>query len=247
MTDSLGQSHFRRLTAMVEELKQHDRVFISRWAYGVGASDAQLAIAEETIGAKLDPVIADFYREANGVCLVWFDREGETYEYNDKAKQTYSDFPPPVWALEEVAPIDGGLYFAPIEQVFAYPMFDYYCDTPDPLRVYGEDTDRQALAERIYPFDMPGSFYHGAYMIKKGCGSPEVLIVDDHSCLTDCYLTDFASYMECILSTWAHVHTRMRHYLAGAIRRERTPNPRGDGVPYWQSHSIPLGSLLGSS
>lgn len=241
---SKEQGYFRRLTAMVEELRKNDQVFVSRWAYGQGASDSQLATAEKTLGTKLGKSIGDFYREANGVCLAWFDRKGETYEYNDRAKQEYSDFPPPIYALEDLAPIDGGLFFPPIEQVLSSPMLDYYADTPEPLRVYGEDTNRQALARRVYPFDMPGTFQHAAFLIMKRRSNPEVLIVDDHSCLTDSYLTDFPNYMECVLATWAHVETRMRHYSAGSIRREREPNPRGDGIEYWRTHQRALEQLL---
>lgn len=244
MSLSAKQSLFQRLTVMVEELQKNDRIFLSRWTHGVGATDAQLAVAEKTLGIPLCKPVADFYREANGVCLVWFDREGETYQYNDAAQQQHGDFPPRIYELENVAPIDGGLYFPPIEKVFAAPMLEYYADAPEPLRVYGEDTDRQALAQRIYPFDMPGTFHHAAFRITNREATPEVLIVDDHSCLTDSYLTDFPSYVECILATWAHIGTRMRHYLAGSIRRERDPNPRGDGVDYWHSHQRALASLL---
>jgi len=125
-------------------------------------------------------------------------------------------------------------------------MLEYYADKPELLRVYGEDTNRQALAQRTYPFDMPGTCHHAAFRIRKRRATPDVLIVDDHSCLTDSYLTDFPIYMECILATWGHVETRMSHYLAGSLRREREPNPRGDGVEHWRSHPIALSQLLRS-
>lgn len=241
---SVGKDLFRRLVAMAEELAKRERVHICRYRVGGGATDAQIAVAEQALGATLDPTIEGFYREGNGACLVWFDRQGEMYEDRSSAQQQYSDFPPPLWALEDVSPIDGGLYFPPIETVFKSAMLDYYADTPEPLRVYGEDTDRQALAARMYPFDLPGTFHHAAFMTRHGSGSPDVIIVDDHSCLTDSYVTDFRSYVESILATWASVSTRMRHYLAGSIRREREVSPRGDGVAYWQAHPVSLSRLL---
>lgn len=236
---------FERLKSMAETLGRHEQVAVTRWNHGPPATDEQLYVATRRLGAPLAPAIERFYRAANGACLVWFDRRGSNYEYNDHVGETFHDFPPSRSSLADQSPADGALYLPPIERVFSYPCLSYSYDAGEPVHLYGEHIDRQAYAARIYPFDLPedGS-RHAAFVIEPGNGDPAVIGVTNHSCFTDSYFTTFESYMEAVLATWASLDARMAHLLTGAIRSERGSNPKGDGAAHWKAAGIPLASIL---
>jgi hypothetical protein len=235
---------YERLVAMVQVLAAHKQVAISRWVQRPGADDKAVRLAEATLGAKLHPAIEGFYRRANGVCLVWFDRKGE-YFSPEKAKKQ-AKFPTSVYELQMQEPFDGGLFLPPLERVLGpAPYLTYPGDDDDSkLRVYGESTTYRALYGRARPFDLPGDFHHGTFLLEPGNGDPPVVVVDDHCCITDSYVTTFESYLECALSSFAHVQHRMRRYGAGSRRAERQPPPRGDGPAYFRAHPVALEGLL---
>lgn len=236
--------HFTRLLALVQELAAHKQVALSRWVTLPGASDAAIAAAEATLGAPLAPAIAAFYRKANGVCLVWFDRKGEYYS-TAKAKK-HARFPTGVYDLQMQEPFDGGLFLPPLEQVLgSRPYLSYPGgDERMAVRVYGEATTYGALYARARPFDLPGDFHHGTFLLERGNGDPPVVVVDDHSCITDSYVTTFADYLECALASFAHVQRRMGHYGAGCRQEARRRAPKGDGAAYFRAHAVPLADLL---
>lgn len=73
-------SWLKRFHHMVAELREHPRVAITNLWIGEPITEEELESIEQELGFTLDEELKNLYRQANGVQLLWMDRESEDFD-----------------------------------------------------------------------------------------------------------------------------------------------------------------------
>jgi hypothetical protein len=69
-----------RLDAKIAQLRAHPDIQIVSYAAGPPVSEARIAAAEQKLGGKLPVAMANLYRQADGLSLLWIDKKWPYHE-----------------------------------------------------------------------------------------------------------------------------------------------------------------------
>ncbi len=208
------ETYLKRFEKMVAELQSHPKIQVSNYHCFAPASDEQIERVETILGYELHSSIKNFYRQSNGLQLVWIFTSNEQFDENlhmpngnplDFSRQ-YQDY----------FPEDGAVMIQPIEEAFLSDwkeriFFDFMNN--EEIEKFG-DKEYGCLDfhQRIRPFDAFSMYYDMAFFLD-GTGNPPVIMGNDHqACYTDSLITDFESYMEFVLANKAAISRRNGFY-----------------------------------
>src|SRR5690554_275915 len=78
-----AHDYIRRLTKMVEALKQAEGVRVTHFSVQPGATPAEIAAAQEALGRALPATLRALYEAANGVQLLWTHEDHVDFNPDD--------------------------------------------------------------------------------------------------------------------------------------------------------------------
>lgn len=194
---------------MVEELREHPKVVVLHYHIFPPATDEQIALVENKLGITLDESITSFYKQSNGLQLIWVFKSNEKFDEsihfpNDEHLDFHRQY-------EDYHTEDGTVMIQPIESAFLRDWKDVvYFDDMNKEVPNDRNEEAEFLLGKIYsiydfhqkiqPFDCFSKYSDMAFFLN-GSGNPAVLLGDDHhNVYTDSKITDFESYMEFIIA-----------------------------------------------
>jgi BRCT domain type II-containing protein len=180
-----------RFKKVADQLMKHPGVRVQNLSVNAGVTDAEIAMVEAAIGAKIAPAIVNLYRQANGLSLRWISKQqieaqeleadDETLKYQSGTKQYPSDN----------GTETGCICLLPLKKVFlkSYQSWEGIFEF-----------DEEDATIRI--FDYYNFFHMAALQTRVNPGDPEVVIGDDHGALFEDSALTFEQYMENALSNY---------------------------------------------
>ncbi len=222
------EDYLVRFGKMVEDLKNHPKIQVSRFHTFPPAGIDQIRKVEQQLGYELHDSIKEFYRQSNGLQLLWIFKHNEQFD-----KEAHNESTSPMdfdRQYYDYHPEDGAIFIRPIEEAFLMDWqeriyFDFMKNSENEKfgnREYG----LLDFHQRIKPFDCFNKYYDMAFFLD-GTGNPPVILGDDHqACYTDSRITDFASYMEFILANKGLIQRRKDFYAEYAgHQKEKIKTP----------------------
>lgn len=205
-----------RLIARIAELAARDDIKVLYSVIGDPVSPEAVDAAGAKLGVSWSPEERELYARMNGFCLVWVSTDAPQFEKSIHKPKKGRPAPKLLEELDTSAfrVID----MRPIEDVVDTPV-DY-------AKWLSDETPRIG-------FDFPGNYTTPALVIRDGRVMVEV--GDDHGAAWDSRASTLEDYAETILATWGDVELRRAIYLKGEL---------GVGRAYFESHPVPLASLL---
>jgi hypothetical protein len=239
----MSEDWLARFEAMVDEMKDHERVAITHQWVGEPASDEDIAAVEEELGFELDQRIKTFYKQADGLQFRWMDRLDNTFvaerdEGTTTVRESYicGDNDDAMGVID-LLPLREALVDADYEERI---WFDWMEDNETEFR--GDDHNLLEFSKQIRPFDRYSFYNSTAFWLGDGEPGTTVIMGDDHDAtFTDSRITDLASYLELVLA-----HRGMpqpRRDELGKYAGHREPRVVFESGDFEQS-PLPLGELL---
>lgn len=220
---------------MIDFLKEQG-MFINHVWVNRPASENEILELETTLGYKLDNSIIDFFRECNGVQLIWTHPQNKYFE--DMKKVTNNkEFVS--YGINDNFNFDGSIMIEPFKDVFLQDWYDhiYFDFTIEDKReiLFANNITyiEPDFSKRIKPFDMYSIFNEHAFFLD-GTSNPPVIMGDDYqACYTDSYLINFKDYLDFIIYFYGSVEARRRFF--GKINGAKYPQKTTED--FWE---IPL-------
>lgn len=235
------RDYMKRFDAMVEELKSHNRIQLVNYHRFPGLEDDEIADIETDAGFKLSEPIKAFYKQSNGLQLIWIDKEEEGYS---PSEHTLSDNPKD-WEHSQYDywPYTGMVMIRPLEEVTGnLPYSLEYSDNEYKSEYRGREYGNADLEEKIRVFDPFNKYYDTGWIIRED-GNHDVILASDHqACWTDSFLIDFDTYLEMVLAQKGLVSARkdfMYVYNGVGNGSEKTAYK-----PYWENRGLSLNNLF---
>lgn len=198
---------------MVDFLKKQG-MFINHFWVNPPTSETEILEVENALGYKLDHSITDFFKECNGVQLLWTHPENGYFEKMQRFSNSREFIS---YGFTDDYSFDGAILIEPIKDVFLQDWYDhiYFDFTIRDKRevIFANKTYIEPdFSKRIKPFDMYDSFNEHAFFLD-GSSNPSVIMGDDYqACFTDSYLMNFSDYLEFILYHYASVQARREFF-----------------------------------
>ena len=202
-------SFLANFNKMVDFLKAQG-MFINHLWINPPASEAEILEVENALGYHLDKSIKDFFRECNGVQLLWSHPNNENFA---KMREIIKSKNFIGYGITDNFLFDGALFIEPIKSVFLTDWYDriYFDFTIEDKRAvqFAEKTYIEPdFSKRIKPFDMYSVFNEQTFFLN-GLPNPPVVMGDDYqACYTDSFLMNFTDYLEFVLHFYASVEAR---------------------------------------
>lgn len=236
----MAKGYVERFRKMAEEIKAHPALEVVAFKVKEPAPAAELRAAEEVLGAKLAAPLRRFYGEANGLHLHWRVREDTDAEELEKVREKFDDY-------DIQLPEDEDIPFAQIRLLGLleslkkkrWPQIAQMAQSggEQPFEFGRESYSYRDFGKRLRPFDIFTSYECMAFFVEEGVGDPKVLLLSDYySEWNQTRVTDFASYMECLLATRGVSAARSKFF--NEYRGDRKP-PLKKGADYWTAGRIP--------
>jgi hypothetical protein len=170
---------------------------------------------EIELGYELDKSITDFYRECNGLQLLWSHPENANLD--KKIKFVGSKHFLNGYSITDDFSFDGAILIEPIKKVFLqdwynHIYFDFTIADKREIIFANKTYIEPDFSQRIKPFDRYTLFNEHAFFLD-GSPNPPVLMGDDYqACYTDSCLMNFSDYLEFILYHYASVQARRNFF-----------------------------------
>lgn len=227
-----------RYREMLAQLEAHADVRILESHVAPPVSEADIEAVHAKLGAQLDPAILNFYRQCDGLTLMWVTTDNPN---GDSSTTSFCDYHPG----------DGAINILPLKHTFidanwdGTHYFDFMKDHEDDQEFAGESYGLWDFSRSIRVFDDFHIYNMAGFVMIAAKGQPldpPISIGDDHgACWTDARLTDFGSYMETVLATYGSIAARRRILLTYAGHKNK---PLRLDQRYWQAHPTKLDEIL---
>jgi hypothetical protein len=200
---------------MVDFLKEQG-MFINHFWVNQPASETEILEVENALGYQLDTSITNFFRECNGVQLLWTHPENKYFE--KITKFTGNKHFMNGYSITDDYSFDGSLLIEPIKNVFLtdwynHIYFDFTIEDKEEITFSGQKYIEPDFSQRIKPFDMYNIFNEHAFFLD-GSPNPPVVMGDDYQAVyTDSYLMSFADYLDFVLYFYVSVEARRAFFL----------------------------------
>ena len=197
-----------RFKKVTDQLMKHPGVRVLNLSVNPGVTDAEIAMVEAAIGAKIAPAIVNLYRQANGLSLRWISKkqieaqelgaDDETLKYQSGAKEYPSDN----------GTETGCICLLPLRKVFLKShqswkgIFVHDFQKNHTEQFDGADYNAYTFAEDTRIFDYYNFFHMAALQLTVNPGNPWVMIGDDHGALFELSGMRFENYMENALNNY---------------------------------------------
>jgi hypothetical protein len=206
----------KRFEAMVERLRAHPDIVLLNLFIADPVSKTTLASVEKKLSVPLDPAIAAFYQQCDGLSLRWISKRHPDYDPEDMR------FSSKRMSWENVVATDGAedgcICILPFEQALVKASWKeqlyFEDDSDEEQEEFGQKSYSRATFNRaLRPFDYFSFYNMMGFALLPDAKQLPVIMGDDHgACWTDSRITDFASYMETVLATYGSVEARRRIY-----------------------------------
>lgn len=219
-----------RFRTMVDALRADTRVEVLRFDTYTPVDEGRLSQWERDLGHPLSEELKIFYRQTNGLALVWRARGGLPVSDDDLAR----------WRPRDYGQPEGHVKLLPIDLLFEKSLPHAFEDAERTITFRGVERSARELLPRTFVLD-PFSFSESAVLV---LGEPEgawVLCGADHDAdLESSRVVDLGSYLELVLGVLGSVGAR-RSWLAtswsgGAADYEDTYTP----AEYWKARGLAL-------
>jgi hypothetical protein len=222
------ETYLERFENMVQMLENDSQVIVKAFHRFPPATDSQIKQLGQKLGVDLHQSIKDFYKQTNGLQLLWSFRSNE---HSTTPSGGTLDF---YRQYEDYQPEDGAVMIFPLETAFFNESVAerYSQATPHgtPMKFLGKGYSWAEFGSRIRPFDGFNKYYDMAFFLD-GSGNPPVILGDDHqACYTDSRVTDFESYLEFLIANKGLVGRRKDFY--GQYNGHQSP-PLRTPKSYW--------------
>ena len=220
-----------RFRAMVDELRARPDVVITRFHVAPPVSDEEIRDVQQAIGRDLPEEILGFYRQANGISLQWFPKDGEGYEEGAEEADELFDWVP------EDGYGSGVVNIYPLERLKEDHADEFWFDhIPDDAppefdhdRFAGQDFSDLAFHKSLRAIDYFDS-YRVAALALIDEPVPRVVFGDDHG--AD-FITfppaSFGSYLETVLAVRGSYRQRVRRFFSYGAKPDQ-PIPSLDEI-----------------
>lgn len=243
-------SYLSRFNEMVEGLRKHPKVVVLHYHIFPPATNEQIAQVENKLNITLDQSIVSFYKQTNGLQLIWIFKSNEKFdEATHFPDEKPLDF---LRQFEDYYTEDGTVMIQPIESAFLkdWKGIVYFDDMNKEIlndnneeveHLLGKNYSVYDFHQKIQPFDCFSKYADMAFFLD-GTGNPPVLLGDDHqNVYTDSKVTDFESYMEFIIANKGLGERRTDFYHSHSTPKEISKTP----ISYWtKDNIIDLDSIL---
>lgn len=215
---------------MVQGLRSNAEVQVIRFNTFPGAGEETLDLAARAFGGALDPSIAAFFRETDGLQFMWQSKRGEFHE-PDNERHVFTE-EPAEWESHdrEDIPCDGAVMIPPLSLILSRDWaeslyFDFMKGMKQDFTFGCGSMDAYEYAKCIRPFDWAVPFYDvGFWVGPRPDPNPVVIFGSDHmASWDDSYCTDFHSYLECVLASKGNAKRVQSFYRGGYRIHENTP------------------------
>jgi hypothetical protein len=197
------ENYLERFKRMVEELRGHPDVILTRFLIFPPASEHLITRVDRHLGMELHESIKSFYRQTNGLQLQWMHRKDPKFDpYRHYA---LSEVPLTIQDILQ----DDGHHTACVNIL---PMPDVFLneDMWEGL-VWFDPQDEER--KQIHPFDLFNFYYDMAFILGDQDPDPTVTLGTDHlASHDDGFDTRFETYMEFILLQKGWVDARHRGF-----------------------------------
>ncbi len=230
--------YLERFQNMMKVLQDHPEVRIMKSYVAPPVSEADIEAVHAHLGAELDPAILNFYRQCDGLSLMWVTTDNPNADSSDTAFNNYH-------------PGDGAINILSLRATFVdadwndIHYFDFMKEHEDDQEFAGESYQLWTFSKSIRVFDEFNIYNMAGFITIAETGpplNPPISIGDDHgACWTDARLTDFHSYMETVLATYGSIAARRRIFMAYA---GHTKKPLRLDQRYWETETPELADIL---
>jgi hypothetical protein len=235
----------KRFEAMVERLRAHPDIALLNLSIAAPVSPAKLAAVEKKLSVPLDPAVAAFYRQCDGLSLRWISKRHPDYEPKrmrfSARRMSWKD----VVATDGAE--DGCICILPLEQALVKESWKgrlfFEHDSDENQEQFGKKSYGVATFNRaLRPFDYFSFYNMMGFLLLPGAKDMPVIMGGDHgACWTDSRVTDFASYMETVLAHYGSVWARVRLYGEDFGHRKK---PLKHSREQWEGRPPSLAKLL---
>jgi hypothetical protein len=194
---------------MIKHLEKQG-MFINHIWVNPPTSEEDIAEVENTLGYKLDTSITNFFRECNGVQLLWTHPNNK---YLDKLKQFTNSKEFISYGITDDYRFDGAILIEPIKDTFLsdwydHIYFDFTIENKEEINFAGTTYIEPDFCKRIKPFDLFDSFWDVSFFLDGTANPPLILGVDYHADYLYSKKICFDNYLAFLLKTYAAVKAR---------------------------------------
>jgi hypothetical protein len=185
-------------------------MFINHFWVNPPASEEDIAEVENTLGYKLDTSITSFFRECNGIQLLWTHPNNK---YFDKLNQFTNSKEFISYGITDDYRFDGAILIEPIKETFLndwydHTYFDFTIENKEEIIFAGTTYIEPDFSKRIKPFDLFDSFWDVSFFLDGTANPPLILGVDYHADYLYSKKISFDNYLAFLLKTYAAVKAR---------------------------------------
>lgn len=197
---------FHKMTKQLEE----QGMFINHVWVNPPTSEEDIAEVENILGYKLDNSITNFFRECNGIQLLWTNPNNK---YLDKLKQFTNSKEFISYGITDDYRFDGAILIEPIKETFLsdwydHIYFDFIIENKEEINFAGTTYIEPDFSKRIQPFDLFDSFWDVSFFLDGTANPPLILGVDYHADYLYSKKISFDNYLAFLLKTYAAVKAR---------------------------------------
>jgi hypothetical protein len=197
---------FHKMTKHLEE----QGMYINHVWVNPPASEEDIAEVENILGYKLDTSITSFFRECNGVQLLWSHPNNK---YLDKLKQFTNSKEFISYGITDDYRFDGAILSEPIKETFLsdwydHTYFDFTIENKEEINFAGTTYIEPDFSKRIKPFDLFDSFWDVSFFLDGTANPPLILGVDYHADYLYSKKICFDHYLAFLLKTYAAIKAR---------------------------------------
>ncbi len=227
--------YLSRFQDMVDELRRHPQVAVSRVHVAPPVSDELVRRVQDGLGFALADGIVAFYRQANGLSLEWVPKEHSSYDPDSHDEEAHEPFD---MVPQEVP--GGVVHIYPLESLLDdfedVIWFDWMAGQSAELE--GRTYDLLAFSRAIRPIDYYSEYAMAAVFLGDRVPEPPVLLGDDHGASFTSYPpTTFEAYLEGVLALRGSALGRDRFF-------GRTSEPPPASADGWAAVAPSLDELI---
>lgn len=194
---------------MIKHLEEQG-MFINHVWVNPPASEEDIAEVENALGYQLDDSITNFFRECNGIQLLWTHPNNK---YLDKLKQFTNSKEFISYGITDDYRFDGAILIEPIKETFLndwydHIYFDFTIENKEEINFADTTYIEPDFSKRIKPFDLFDSFWDVSFFLDGTANPPLILGVDYHADYLYSKKISFDNYLAFLLKTYAAVKAR---------------------------------------
>jgi hypothetical protein len=202
-------SFLEQFHKMIKHLEEQG-MFINHVWVNPPASEEDIAEVENALGYQLDDSITNFFRECNGIQLLWTHPNNK---YLDKLKQFTNSKEFISYGITDDYHFDGAILIEPIKETFLndwydHIYFDFTIENKEEINFADTTYIEPEFSKRIKPFDLFDSFWDVSFFLDGTANPPLILGVDYHADYLYSKKNSFDNYLAFLLKTYAAVKAR---------------------------------------